>query len=72
MQENETGLEGTGFSDIIRKKLQALKNWMLPDPADAWYLTLLKSVYKFIALLLLVAFSPVIALVLIITFFAAL
>lgn len=61
-----------GYMDIIRKKIMALREWVKPDPADPLYLTILKSIYKGIALLILIALSPVIFILLVIIFFATL
>jgi hypothetical protein len=64
-------MEGTGMMDIIRSKWKQFWTWMKPDPKDPLGITILKSIYKLIALLLLVAFSPVILVVLIFVFLAA-
>lgn len=72
MDEKKKLIEGTGFADMIKKQLTTLKHWVKPKPADPWYITFVKMLYKGIALLLLVALSPVILLVLILVFFAAL
>lgn len=71
MQDDGTGIEGTGFADIIKKRLEALREWLKPNPSDALPVTLIKSFFKGIALLVLVAFSPVIMVVLLLVFFAA-
>ena len=61
-----------GYMDIVRKNILALREWVKPDPADPLYLTILKSMYKGLSLLVLIALSPVILIILLIVFFATL
>ncbi len=58
--------------NYLRKKVAQLKEWLKPAPADPLVLTVVKSIGKAIALLLLIAVSPVLLLVMIFVFFAAL
>ncbi len=61
-----------GFRHSIKKQIIAIMEWVKPEPADPLWLTILKSIYKGIAVLLLIALSPVIFLLLLIIFFATL
>lgn len=72
MQEQEKISDNTGFIDIIKKQLVALREWVKPKPGDAPLVTVFKLLYKGIALLVLVALSPVILLILLLVFFATL
>ena len=56
----------------ITKYLRKLREWLKPDPADTLGLTIGKSFYKGIVLLILIVFSPVLCLILTIAFLAAL
>jgi hypothetical protein len=71
MKETEKEKDQTGYVAMLRKQLKNLKRWLAPEPTDPWYLTAVKSIYKAIALLVLVALSPVIMVVLLFVFFAA-
>jgi hypothetical protein len=64
-------LEGESFGGLIRKYFNTIKEWVKPDPADPLWKTLLKSIYKLIAVLVLIALSPVLLVVLLFVFFAA-
>lgn len=68
----EQKLEGDSFSDLVKNKFNAFRQWLKPDPADGKFLLAIKYVYKSIVVLLLVAFSPVIIIILLFVFFAAL
>ena len=61
-----------GFRDNLKKRLLALREWVKPKPNDPLWLTVIKLIYKSIALLILVALSPVLLLLLLIVFFATL
>ncbi|MGV3657319.1 MAG: hypothetical protein ACO1NX_05175 [Chitinophagaceae bacterium] len=64
--------EEEGFRHSIKKRIIAILEWVKPEPGDPLWLTILKSIYKGIAVLVLVALSPVIFLLLLIIFFATL
>lgn len=57
---------------IIKKNLISYKEWMKPKEGDPIALTIIKSIFKGIVALVLVAFSPLVLLILVIAFFAAL
>ena len=63
-------LEGEGLKEMITNCLQQLREWLKPDPADNLLVTSLKMVYKAFAVLLLIAFSPVILIILVFVFVA--
>ncbi len=65
-------LEGEGIKEMITNKFKQLKEWLKPNPNDSLVIICLKMIYKIIAVLLLIAFSPVIIAILIFVFFAAL
>jgi hypothetical protein len=56
---------------MIASWFDQFKNWLKPVPEDSNGITFLKSIYKAIAVLVLIAFSPVILIILLVTFFAA-
>jgi hypothetical protein len=60
-----------GLADLIRQWWQKLQEWIKPDPADHLLLKGLKLIGKCIALLVLLALSPVILVVLLFVFLAA-
>ena len=64
--------EEEGFRQLLLNRIIAIKDWVKPVPSDPVWLTIIKSIYKSIAVLLLIAVSPVILLLLIIIFFATL
>lgn len=64
--------EEGGYRHSIMQRILAIKEWVKPDPADPLWLTIIKTIYKSIAVLILIALSPVILLLLIIIFFATL
>lgn len=64
-------LEGETPGEMVRSKFEQLKQWLKPNPADSTLITSLKMIYKVFAVLLLIAFSPVILVVLGFVFFAA-
>lgn len=57
--------------DYIRSWILKIKEWMKPDPSDHLLLQGVKFIFKCIALLVLIAFSPVIFVVLLFVFLAA-
>ncbi len=57
--------------DDIKKYLKELREWIRPVPEDPLYLKIIKGIFKAFVLLILTLFSPVILLILTITFFAA-
>jgi hypothetical protein len=69
--EGIENLEGESFVGLIKKYFNMVKEWVKPDPADPLWKTILKSIYKLIAVLVLIALSPVLLVVLLFVFFAA-
>ena len=65
-------LEGESIGEILVKRLNQLKEWLKPDAEDSTLVTSLKMIYKAVAVLILIAFSPVILIILLFVFFAAL
>jgi hypothetical protein len=63
-------LEGQGFQELLVNKFNQLKEWVKPNPADTTLVKSLKMIYKVIAVLILIAFSPVIIIILALVFFA--
>jgi hypothetical protein len=63
-------LEGEGFKELLIRKLKELQEWLKPNPNDTMLVTSLKMVYKLVAVLILIAFSPVILIVMVFVFFA--
>lgn len=57
--------------DYLSEYLKQLKEWLRPVPDDPLYLKIIKGFLKGIVVLLLTALSPVILLILIISFLAA-
>jgi hypothetical protein len=57
--------------DFSKRWLIKIREWMKPDPADHLLLQIAKMLFKCIALLVLIAFSPVIIVVLLFVFLAA-
>ncbi|TDH21621.1 hypothetical protein EXU57_19150 [Segetibacter sp. 3557_3] len=64
-------LEGETFSELLVNRLKQLREWLKPNPVDSLLVQSLKMIYKAIAVILLVAFSPVILFVLFLAFAAA-
>lgn len=60
------------FAQYFKLQLRRLKRWLKPDPADSLPVTVIKTVLKSIAVLILLIFSPVLILGLTVAFFAAL
>ena len=69
---NMAQLEGKGIKEMIVDRFKKFAEWLKPNPADTVLVQSLKMIYKVIAVLVLIAFSPVILVVLIFVFFAAL
>lgn len=65
-------LEGESIKEMIANRANRFKEWLKPNPADTKLLQGLKMIYKAIAVLVLIALSPVILVVLLFVFFAAL
>ncbi len=65
-------LQGESIKEMIVIKFKQFKEWLKPNPNDSMLIISLKMIYKLIAVLLLIAFSPVIIIILIFVFFAAL
>jgi hypothetical protein len=59
------------FAEFIRKYYDKIKIWVTPDPTDSMFMQIVKLISKSIALLILIAFSPIISVVLLFVFFAA-
>jgi hypothetical protein len=65
-------LEGETLREMIVSRLKQFQEWLKPNPHDTILVISLKMIYKAIAVLVLIAFSPVIIIVLLFVFFAAL
>jgi hypothetical protein len=63
--------EEKGYVAYLKEKLLQLREWIRPDPNDSHLLKVVKLFYKSIALLVLLAFSPVLLVILLFVFFAA-
>lgn len=63
--------EKKGVGNFIKTWINKIRKWMQPDPADHPLLQLVKFTFKCFALLLLIAFSPVILVVLLFVFLVA-
>lgn len=59
------------LKDYLGKQLTELREWLRPVADDPLFLKIIKGILKAVVLLILTALSPVILLVLIITFLAA-
>lgn len=55
----------------LSEQLELLKEWLRPVPEDPLYLKIIKGFLKALVVLLLTALSPVILVILIISFLAA-
>ena len=64
--------EGDSLKETILNYFRKFKAWLKPDKADTLIVQSLKMVYKALAVLVLVIFSPVILIILIFVFMAAL
>ncbi len=47
------------FSEYIALKIKQIGEWVAPDPADSLLLSIVKTVLKSVAVLLLLVISPV-------------
>lgn len=47
------------FSEIVSSQLKRLKEWVKPDPSDRVMVSVIKTILKSLALLVMLAFSPV-------------
>jgi hypothetical protein len=56
----------------LEEQVTHLRHWLRPVPEDPLYLKIIKGFFKGIVLLLITALSPVIVVILTITFLAAL
>jgi hypothetical protein len=65
-------LEGEGLREMILNRLKKFREWLKPNPSDTLLVQSLKMIYKALAVLVLVAFSPVIIVIMLFVFFAAL
>ncbi len=65
-------LKGEGIKEMVVNRFKRLFEWLKPNPADTLLIQSLKMIYKALAVLVLIAFSPVILIVLLFVFFAAL
>ena len=65
-------LEGEGIKEMLINRVKSLKEWLKPNPNDTLLIQSLKMIYKALAVLVLIAFSPVILIILLLVFFAAL
>ena len=55
----------------IAQKVAQLQEWLKADPTDSLALRIVKGIYKSLAVLVLTALSPVILVILVVTFLAA-
>jgi|GEM_PF-2695277 len=68
-EENEE--QKTSLADFLKQYMDKLKTWLAPNPADSRLLQIVKLFFKCIAILIMIALSPIIAVVLLFVFFAA-
>ena len=61
----------SALQDYLANQLRQLRDWLRPVPDDLLFLKIVKGIFKALAVLVLTALSPVILLILIITFLAA-
>ena len=59
------------LQDYLSKQVTHLRHWVRPVPEDPLYLKIIKGFFKGLVLLLLTALSPVIVVILVISFLAA-
>lgn len=60
-----------GLREYIVQQVRALREWVRPRPEDPIFLKIVKGFFKGLVVLVLTALSPVILLILTVTFFAA-
>jgi hypothetical protein len=65
-------LEGKGMKETIVNYFKRFREWLKPNGSDTLLVKSLKMVYKVLVVLVLVALSPVLLIILIFAFFAAL
>ncbi len=65
-------LKGEGMKELFINNLKKFKEWLKPNHADSLLVQSLKMIYKAAAVLVLIAFSPVIILIMLFVFFAVL
>ncbi len=65
-------LQGEGFKMMVLNRFKRLNEWLKPNPTDTFLIQSLKMIYKVLAVLALIVFSPVIIILLLFVFFAAL
>ena len=61
-----------GMRAYVVGKAKVFREWLKPDPTDKLAIQIVKSFFKGIVMLIMLALSPVILVVLIFVFFAAL
>ena len=64
-------LEGEGLKEMIINRFKQLQEWLKPNPADNTLVIGLKLIYKVLAVLGLIAVSPILLVVLAFIFFTA-
>lgn len=55
----------------VAKQVNDFRIWLKPDPKDSTSMKILKGLYKSIVVLILIAFSPILAVILTVAFLAA-
>ncbi len=64
-------LEGEGLKEMVINRFKQLQEWLKPNPADNTLVIGLKMIYKVLAVLVLIAVSPILLVVLAFIFFDA-
>ena len=64
-------LEGEGLKEMVINRFKQLQEWLKPNPADNALVIGLKMIYKILAVLGLIAVSPILLVLLAFVFFAA-
>lgn len=59
------------LQEYIAQRINQLRQWLKPDPSDSVAVKIFKGIYKSLAVLVLTALSPVIIIVLVVTFLPA-
>ena len=57
-------LEGEGLKEMVINRFKQLQEWLKPNPADNTLVIGLKMIYKVLAVLVLIAVSPILLVVL--------
>ena len=65
-------LEGESIREMLLNRFYKYQAWLKPNPSDTFLIQSLKMIYKVLSVLVLVALSPVIIIILLFVFFAAL